>query len=285
MPKTEEAIEVDSLDVDTLKQAAGLAVQPSAVEQVVSALSDSLWDGVPDGHIGGTVVPRLPRVLLNRKVGQKESGFTDELTGEVFTGSDFVWLADTVTRAWWPEPYGKGEKAPACRAADGMTPDPSAPAQQPGWVVPDKGVGQVPTTSCASCANAVWGESGAPCNASVEVMIYLLAQQRLSLVRFGGMAVSRVNKYLGALNAHVPRKPPLAYVTHVELEEVETDNGTFLVPRFSVSGEIPRAEATPLIELQQEKVAEWVEQLRADLTEAVQPDTVAVEYAESEEPF
>lgn len=264
-PTEAEAIEL--LDAKFSETPNVPAVRQSAVEQVVTALSDAEWDGVSDGHIGGTVQPRLPRLLLNRKAGQKESGFTDELTGDVFTSSDFVWLGDTTTRAWWPLPFGKGDKEPACRSRDGLTPDPQAPAQQAGWQLPDKAVGDIPASSCAACPNAVWGTEGAPCSQSVEVMIYLLDQQRLSLVRFGGMAVSRVNRYLGALDAHVPRKPPLAYVTHVELEEVETDNGTFLVPRFSVAGEIPRQEATPLIELQRAKLTEWVEQLSADLAE------------------
>lgn len=226
----------------------------TAVEQVVAALSDAEWDDVEDGHLGGTVQPRLPRLLLNRKAGQKESGFTDELTGDVFTATRFVWLADTMTRAWWPEAFGKGDKSPSCRSRDGITPDPASPALQ--------------ADKCNICPHSQWnGDESPSCNASVEVMVYLLDQQRLSLVRFGGMAVSRVNRYLGALNAHIPRRPAIAYVTGVELEEVDTDNGTFLVPRFSVVGEIPRAEANPLIEMRREKVAEWQEQLATEAAE------------------
>lgn len=287
MPRTQatEAQQVDTLDGATLREALGgetskaLAVQPTEVERVTTALSDADWDGVPDGHIGGAVKARLPRVLSNMKVGQKASaeqkasGFTDELTGDVFLEANFVWLGDTTTRAYFPLPFGEGDKEPACRAADGSHPDPAAPAQQPGWEVPANrkghaGAGTVPAKSCASCPNAKWqGDDGSACSESIEVLVYLLDQQRLSLIRFGGMGVSRVRRYLGALEAHVPKRPPLAYVTHVQLVEKDTPNGTFLVPQFTPVGEIPRSEASPLIELQAAKLTEWVEQLSADLAE------------------
>ena len=279
MTDTTEAEAVSLVADKFAEPSTAVAVQQSEVERVTSALSDELWDGVSDGHIGGTVKARLPRVLSNMKVGQKASsdtkasGFTDELTGEVFTEATFVWLGDTTTRAYFPLPFGEGDKEPACRAADGTTPDPNSPAQQPGWTVPtDKrgnaGDGTVPAKACASCPNAQWqGGDPPPCSESIEVMIYLLDQQRLSLIRFGGMGVSKVRKYLGALNAHVPRRPPLAYVTKVELVEKETTNGIFLVPQFTPVGEIQRSEATPLIELQRAKLSEWVEQLSADLIE------------------
>ena len=271
-----ETLEV--LDADHIRQAANLpatadTLLPAPVERVVTALADRDWDGVEDGHIGQTVTPRLPRLLLNRKV---DGGFVDELTGERFTDTTFVWLADTMTRAWWPLPFGKGNKEPDCRSRDGITADASAPAQQDDWSEPSskevRGV-KPGTDKCAACPNAKWVDGeGSSCSSSVEVMVYLLDQQRLSVVRFGGMAVSRVNKYLGALEAHIPRKPPIAYVTRCTLEPVDTTNGTFLVPVFSPAGEIPRAEATPLIEMRREKVAEWQEQLAADLAEGATRD-------------
>ncbi len=253
--KTDDAVEVDSLDAATLRAAASTEVAipaQTAVERVVTALSDAEWDGVESGHLGDTVKPRLPRLLLNRKVGQSESGFTDELTGDVFVEATFVWLADTMTRAWWPEAFGKGNKSPDCRSRDGITPDPASPALQ--------------ADKCAVCPHSQWqGDEAPSCNSSVEVMVYLVDQQRLSLVRFGGMAVSRVNRYLGALEAHIPRRPPIAYLTRCELEAVDTPNGLFLVPKFGVAGEINRDQASPLIEMRREKVAEWQEQLAADL--------------------
>jgi hypothetical protein len=269
MSKTTEA-EAAALVADKFAETPSteLAVQQTAVERVTTALSDAEWDDVEDGHLGGTVQPRLPRLLLNRKAGQTESGFTDELTGERFMSSQFVWLADTMTRAWWPLPFGKGDKEPACRSRDGINADPSAPAQQDGWQLPPGASGVEPPALCAECPNSSWhGEESPSCNASVEVMIYLLEQQRLSLVRFSGMAVSRVNRYLGALNAHIPRRPAIAYITSVELEAVETANGLFLVPKFAVAGEIPRAQAQPLIEMRREKVSEWQEQLAAEVAE------------------
>lgn len=234
-------------------------LQPN-VAQVVAALADAEWSDVDDGHLGDTVQPRLPRTLLNRKA---DGGFTDELTGERRVDLKFVWLADTITRAWWPQAFGKGDKEPACRSRDGISPDPESPERQ--------------SETCASCPLGKWEAKEAfdtdekanprPCSQSVEVMVYLLDEQRLSLVRFGGMAVSRVSRYLGALNAHVPRKPPIAYVTSCELEGADTPNGTFLVPRFSVAGEIPRSEATPLIELRRQKVEEWKAQVAAEVAE------------------
>lgn len=292
-------VEITELSADAIRNASQELelVDHSAAHQVIVALSDAAWVDVPDGHIGGMVQARLPRVLSNMKVGQKASaeqkasGFTDELTGDVFTEADFVWLGDTTTRAYFPLPFGEGDKEPACRAADGTNPDPTAPAQQPGWTVPldrkgNEGEGTVPAKTCAECPNAVWGDGPPPCSESIEVMIYLLDQQRLSLIRFGGMGVSQVRKYLGALNAHVPRRPPLAYVTHVKLVEKDTPNGTFLVPRFSVVDEIDREQATPLIELQKAKLSEWVEQLQSDLAEgATREGAAAGGVPVDEEPF
>lgn len=296
MSNTEQLEEVSAGAIRTAANLPAVADQ-SAVEQVVSALSDSLWDDVPDGHIGGTVKARLPRVLSNMKVGQKASadqkasGFTDELTGEVFTEATFVWLGDTTTRAYFPLPFGEGDKEPACRAADGTTPDPTAPAQQPGWTVPtdrkgNDGAGTIPAKSCGDCKNALWLNGEAPpCSESIEVLVYLLDQQRLSLIRFGGMGVAKVRRYLGALEAHVPKRPPLAYVTKVQLIEKDTPNGTFLVPQFTPVGEIDRTEANPLIELQKAKLSEWVEQLQSDLAEGTTRDGGAETPAFSEEPF
>lgn len=233
------------------------AVQTTAVEQVTAALSDTAWDDVEDGHIGGTVVAKLPRTLLNRKV---DGGFTDELTGNVTTDTTFVWLADTVTRAYWPEAFGKGDKKPTCRSRDGIKPDPESPDLQ--------------SEACGTCEHSRWQENEPPaCAESIEVMAYLLDEQRLTLIRFGGMAVSRVRRYLGALEAHIPKRPPIAYVTRCELEAVDTDNGKFLVPRFSVAGEIPRMEATPLIELRKQRVLEWQEQLSEEVAEGRTDDS------------
>ena len=249
---------VVSDNLPALADSTALAVAPT-VDQVLAALADDEWLDVEDGHLGGTVQPRLPRTLLNRKA---DGGFTDELTGERRVDLDFVWLADTITRAWWPQAFGKGDKAPACRSRDGISPDPESPERQ--------------AATCAECPLGKWQAREAfavddkaprPCNQSVEVMGYLLDEQRLTLMRFGGMAVTPVERYLGALDAHVPRKPPIAYVTHVELESKETTNGTFLVPRFSVAGEIPRREATPLIELRKAKVEEWREQVAVEVAE------------------
>lgn len=255
----EEPIEAELVgETPNLPAVANGAVAPS-VSQVLDALADESWADVDAGHLGNTVQPRLPRTLLNRKA---DGGFQDELTGERRVDVDFVWLADTMTRAWWPQAFGKGDKEPSCRSQDGISPDPKSPERQ--------------SETCASCPLGKWEAREAfsaddkaprPCNTSVEVMVYLLDEQRLSLIRFGGMAVSRVSRYLGALNAHVPRKPPIAYVTHCELEAEQTPNGTFLVPRFSVAGEIPRAEATPLIELRREKVTEWQAQIADEVAE------------------
>lgn len=242
------------------------AVQPNAVEQVKAALADREWDGVEDGHIGGTVAGKLPRTLLNRKV---DGGFTDELSGEVSTETTFVWLADTVTRAYWPEAFGKGEKKPTCRSKDGITPEPDSP--------------EVQSEKCSTCPHSKWNGDDAPaCARAIEVMAYLLKEQRLTLIRFGGMAVSRVERYLGALEYRIPCKPPLAYVTRCELVPEDTDNGKFLVPRFSVAGEIPRAEATPLIELRHQRVLEWQEQLNAEVAEGSAADAQPGPFDEAE---
>lgn len=264
IPTTDEApvdaeLVAETPNLPAVANGTALDVAPS-VNQVLTALADEAWADVDSGHLGDTVQPRLPRTLLNRKA---DGGFTDELTGDKRVDLTFVWLADTLTRAWWPQAFGKGDKAPACRSRDGIAPDPESPERQ--------------AATCAECPLGKWEAREAfdadekhnprPCQSSVEVMVYLTDEQRLSLIRFGGMAVSRVSRYLGALNAHVPRKPPIAYVTACELEGVDTPNGTFLVPRFSVVGEIPRAQATPLIELRREKVEEWREQIATEVAE------------------
>lgn len=242
------------------------AVQNNAVERVTAALADSDWDGVEDGHIGATVTPRLPRLRFNAK-STDEGGFYDELTGEQFKTTDFVWLADTLTRSFWPHKYGKGDKQPTCRSRNGIVPDEDSPDLQ--------------SEKCGTCPMGQWpnehpeavkewpavfeGDTTPPCKASIEVMVYLLDQQRLSLVRFGGLSTKHVHRYLGALESHVPRRPPMAYVTHCELVNEETANGVFLVGRFSVAAELPRVDATPLIELRKEKVAEWQSQLAEEV--------------------
>ena len=257
----EDPVEAEVV-ADNLPAVAGatdIVVAPS-VGQVLSALADESWSDVDAGHLGDTVQPRLPRTQLNRKA---DGAFIDELTGEKRVDVDFVWLADTMTRAWWPQAFGKGDKAPACRSRDGIAPDPESPERQ--------------SETCGKCPLGRWEAREAfdadeksnprPCQSSIEVMVYLADEQRLSLIRFGGMAMKQVSRYLGALDAHVPRKPPMAYITHAELEAVDTPNGTFLVPRFSVAGEIPRAQATPLIELRKETVAKWQEQVAAEVAE------------------
>jgi hypothetical protein len=239
------------------------AVAPT-VGQVLSALSDPEWADVDAGHDGAPMVTRLPRLKLNRKMGQPESGFIDELTGEKRNDITFVWLADTVTQAWWKEGFGKGSEKPECRSRDGITPDPDSPDRQ--------------SETCAKCPLGTFEAREAfkadeknnprPCNRAVEVLAYLVHEKRLAIIRFGGMAYTRVTRYLGAIEkASVPSRPPMAYVTFCELEGVDTDNGMFLVPRFEAIGDIPRAQAGSLIEARNEKRAEWRAQIAEDLAE------------------
>lgn len=232
-------------------------VNHEAVEVVGQAAAliaaDDPWSDVSDGDLSPATARSIPLLALNRKDGQ---GFIDTETGEVgIKELDFIWLAKGTTRAWWPEAFGKGDKAPACRSADGIVPDPSSP--------------EVQNPVCATCPNARWNGDEAPaCKQSIEAMVFLpdpLGFGRLARIRFGGMAIKPAQEYWDSFSARLPRRPAIAYVSHIELEPTDTPNGTFLVPKFRRVNELSRPDAQPLIDERDRRISEWQSTVAEDV--------------------
>jgi hypothetical protein len=216
-----------------------------ADEQLLSAIAaDDDWADVGDGDMDPESKGRIPHLILNRKL---DGGFTDPETGEIVQSLDFIWLARSRSRAFWMEPFGKGSKSPDCRSHDGIVPDPESPNLQ--------------SDRCASCVHAQWVEDmPANCNASIEALTFIpdaYGEGRLARLRFGGMSVKPANDYWSTFATRVPRRPPIAFVTHAQLEPVKTPNGTFLVPKFTVAAEIPRGQANGLIAERDRRLADW----------------------------
>ncbi len=227
---------------------------PAVLANATPALiaTDDEWADVGDGDLSPATARSIPLLALNRK---ETGGFIDEETGEKMTALDFVWLAKGTTRAWWPEAFGKGDKAPSCRSADGVVPDPTSP--------------NVQSQACASCPMSRWnGDDSPECKQSVEAMVFLpdpLGFGRLARIRLGGMAIAPAQAYWDSFSARMPRRPPIAYQSHIDLEAVGTDNGTFLVPKFSRVKEYTRSEVQPLIDERDRRIAEWTATVAEDV--------------------
>jgi len=231
---------------------------PAVVTDATPALidlSDDPWAGVSDGDLSPATARSIPMLTLNRKEG---NGFTDAETGEArITALDFVWLAKSTSRAWWPEAFGKGEKNPTCRSADGVVPDPQSP--------------EVQSQACATCPQAKWESDDKDfrrCVDTIEMLVFLPDPHgfgRLARVRFGGLAYRPTQAYWDSFSARLPHRPPIAFVSHVELEAVGTDNGVFLVPKFSRVRELSIDEARPLIEERDRRIAEWTATVAEDV--------------------
>lgn len=221
-------------------------------------VEDDEWAGVDDGDLspGGTVT--IPLYQLSRK---SDGGFLNEDTGELVREVEAVLMAKVNTRAWWPEPYGKGDDIPSCRSNDGVTPDPEVPAQQPDWKMPAKGDGAVPAKVCAECPNSQWnGDEPPTCTEAIEFLSFVPTDHgagRLARLRFSGMALAKARSYWTSFQTRLPKRPPIAFVTSITLEEKETENGTFLVPAFRRATELTRHDATPVLEARDARSLEW----------------------------
>ena len=227
------------------------ATTADATPAIIDTANDP-WADVQDGDLSPATARSIPLLALNRK---ESGGFIDSETGEKVTELDFVWLAKGTTRAWWPEAFGKGDKAPSCRSADGVVPDPSSP--------------EVQSPACATCPNARWnGEDAPACKQSIEAMVFLPDPHgfgQLNRLRLGGMAISPAQAYWDSFSARLPRRPPIAFVSHVELEPTDTPNGVFLVPTFRRVRELSREEAQPLIDERDRRIAEWTATVAEDV--------------------
>lgn len=246
---------------------------------------DDEWSDVGDGDLtqdGAT--SRLPYFKLNRKMG---GGFVDPDTGEILQTLDFVWLARGRSRAQWDRLFdGKAadeDKAPVCRSFDGLTPDPTSPTRK--------------ADHCAGCPNDRFSgfddqvQQHQRCHRSVEAMVFVADTTpgggRLVRLRFGGMAESAARAYWDSFKTRLPARPAIAFMSRCTLEEVDTSNGVFLVPRFERVHELRRAEAQPLIAVRDEMVKAWQEDIadavRAQESNGDQAEAGAT--AKANEPF
>lgn len=268
---------------------------PEQDAQALAALdafsSDDPWAQVDSGDLSPEPA-RISHMDLNRKV---DGGFVDSETGEKTKELDFIWLAKGKSRAWWAKAFGQGDAAPGCRSFDGVKADPTSPDVQ------NQG-------DCLTCPHARWKDGNPPeCSDAVEALVFLPdpgSVGRLARIRWNGMSVSPARAYWGSFEERLPKRPPMSVVTHVELEEKLTDNGTFLVPRFSRQGVLPFEQAKPLIAERDRRIAEWQEQVAADVVDverqgdeqakaegdpfsdkAIADDGATPNYAPGEEPF
>jgi hypothetical protein len=89
------------------------------------------------------------------------------------------------------------------------------------------------------------------------------------------MAFGPARAYWQSFKTRLPRRVPISVLTKITLEEKPTDNGTFLVPKFTRERELTIDDARPIIESRTAMTGEWTEQLatddRAPVTEAA-PD-------------
>lgn len=251
-----EVVEKDA-PLPAVREEADLAI-PEQDAQALAALdafsSDDPWAKVDSGDLSPEPA-RISHLALNRKV---DGGFVDAETGEKTKELDFIWLAKGKSRAWWAEAFGKGDAAPGCRSFDGVKADPTSPDLQNAG-------------DCLTCPHARWANGDPPaCSDAVEALVFLPdpgSVGRLARIRWNGMSVSPARAYWGSFEERLPKRPPMSVVTHVELEEKPTDNGTFLVPRFSRMGVLPFEQAQPLIAERDRRIAEWQEQVAADVVD------------------
>lgn len=244
---------------------------PALLDETGNALAlvqDDPWSDVGDGDLvpDSATTAGIPRLAVNRK---SDGGFVDESTGEVFRTLDFVWMARSQTRAWWPEAFGKGDDAPACRSNDGLTPEANSPAQQDEWEPPvDQKTKQPitvkPAKTCAECPHSRWnGDEPPSCALALEAMIGVpnFDEHAVELyrLRFSGMGYGPARRYWETFSARLPKRPPIAFVSRVTLEPEQTDNGVFLRPKFERLYELTREQAAPIINERDRRIGEWQE--------------------------
>lgn len=225
----------------------------------VPIVADDDWSHIDDGDLSPSTSVNIPLYQLNRK---SDGGFLNEDTGDVQRELDAVLMAKVNTRAWWPEPFGKGDAAPSCRSNDNVAPDVDrSPAQQPEWELPRSANGDLPARTCAECPNSRWnGDEPPACTESIEFLAFVptdTSAGRVARLRFSGMALAKARRYWDSFKLRMPRRPPMAFITHITLEEEKTDNGTFLVPAFRRAEEIPFGDARPIIEAREQRQTEW----------------------------
>lgn len=295
-------------DGEIAERPADVPATPEIDERIKHMIPvDDEWSDVDAGDLAPGQ-RRIPYMKLDRNVG---GGFTDPDTFQLLTDLDFIWLAKGRSRVWFDKPFKAVDAdPPSCRSFDGLHADPTSPALDSGW--PDapvnKSTGEkiVPTGDCSTCPLASFDDElrgGADvkrCRETVEALVSIPITDepgaiRLVRLRWGGIAVRPTLDFWDSFFTRMPTKPPIAYVSHVELKAIPTDFGPKLAPEFTRVKQIPRSVATPLIVERDERVKAWLEDIADDVREGVdvaEDDDVAAspgaagtpDYAD-EEPF
>jgi hypothetical protein len=260
-------------------------------------VADDEWSDVDDMDLSPSDRFVIPLYQLNRKA---DGGFLNEDTGETVREIEAVLMAKVNTRAWWPQQFGKGDAAPSCRSSNGVEADVErSPALQPDFEMPTRdlrGLPQIPTGVCATCPNSQWdGDEPPSCGESIEFLAFVPTEHAAGKVvrlRFSGMGFGPARAYWESFKTRLPKRPAVAFVTQITLEEKDTDNGVFLVPVFRRVDSIPRANATAILEARAQRKTEWQQAVATDERPAV--DDVAtstgsadgsVDLGPDEEPF
>lgn len=266
--------------------APGTSVVPIADDGKILELvhADADWAGVTDVDLS-PLPRRIAYLKVNRNLGE---GFIDAETGEKTTSIDFVPVAQSVSRAWFKDAFGKGENAPSCRSANGVQADLASPDLQNGG-------------DCATCPRARWTEDGKPdCRLSLEWLVALpdavTMTPRLARLRWSGIAFRPAKDFWDAFDAVIGGPPRIAHLCHVDLVAATTDFGEKLAPVFRRERLIDRAAAQPIIEERDRRLADFQADVAADVAEGVDQrgeddhgagpfDSNAGEVPESERPF
>lgn len=290
---TTETAEAEVVETTLLPAVSDAQVpMPTDHQMLANLQTDDEWSDVDAGDLEPNPVGgwRIPYLKQNRKTGELGTGVMFPETGELVLTFDFIWLAKGRSRVWFEESYGKGEKIPQCRSFDAQKADPASPQLQ------NDG-------DCSTCPRASWGpdnpDKDHPCRDSIEALIFLPDPHgvgRLARIRWGGLSAKPARGYWDSFFTRLPKRPPIAFVSRVTYEEEKLDNGTFLVPRFERLAEISRAEAQPLIDERDRRLADWQADTADDVTAGVdakepepfdpgQPGVVPSQAGTDEEPF
>lgn len=242
------------------------AVVPSNGDAVPAhtLVGTSEWDGVDTGDMAPE--PATTFLTLIPMNGKTDGGFTDPDTGETNRLEyDFVWLAKGKTRAAFIEEKNgevvkldynaKDPVGPGCRSFNGVKADPASPLLQNGG-------------DCTTCPHAKWRNNEPPlCKDAITAMAFIPDETggRLASFRFKGLSVGPARNYWRSFDERLPVIPPIAFVTHVALEPVDTDNGKFLQAHFERGTQLTRAEAQPLIDERTRRLAEWEKVIATDV--------------------
>lgn len=253
---TTEAVQAELVDEPATANLPA-TIENGHVPATASTLQENEWEGIGDGDLAPADETLLPLLPMNRNMGE---GVLDPSTGEKTDTLRFIWLARTVSRAWWDKSFDErdpADPAPKCRSIDGLK----------GQGAFGPGSTENPSGKCASCPrNTFTPEKGVPaCNASIEAMIAMpdldedgrVMGANLYRLRFGGIAYAKARAFWDSFRARVPVMPATAFLSQMHLEPVETKNGRKLAPTFTRLRQFRLAEVKPIIDRRDELIDEF----------------------------